>query len=130
MASGTMVLDDVSAGWQTPARPRPPAAEQSSHILADSRAMRSVMELIDRAALHDTPVLLVGESGTGKELLARALHNRGPRAAGPFVAVNCSAIRERTESCHKRPLPSFKTAVLTAGICSPQRMAEMSPNDS
>jgi transcriptional regulator with PAS, ATPase and Fis domain len=56
--------------------------------------MRAVMELIDRAAPRDTPVLLVGESGTGKELLARALHNRGPRAAGPFVAVNCSAIPE------------------------------------
>ena len=94
MASGTMVLDDVRAGWQTTTRPRPHEAEQSSQILADSRAMRAVMELIDRAALHDTPVLLVGESGTGKELLARALHNRGPRAAGPFVALNCSAIPE------------------------------------
>ena len=94
MASGTMVLDDVSAGWQTTTRPRPHAAEQSSQILADSRSMRAVMELIERAALHDTPVLLVGESGTGKELLAHAIHNRGPRAAGPFVAVNCSAIPE------------------------------------
>ena len=56
--------------------------------------MRAVIELIDRAAQHDTPVLLVGESGTGKELLARALHSQGPRAAGPFVAVNCSAIPE------------------------------------
>jgi two-component system, NtrC family, response regulator HydG len=70
------------------------SAEQSSEILSDSRGMRAVMELIDRAAPRDTPVLLVGESGTGKELLARALHNRGPRAAGPFVAVNCSAIPE------------------------------------
>jgi transcriptional regulator with PAS, ATPase and Fis domain len=94
MATGTSVLDDVVAGRQPIGRPRPQSVEQSSQILADSRAMRAVMELIDRAALHDTPVLLVGESGTGKELLARALHNRGPRAAGPFVAVNCSAIPE------------------------------------
>jgi two-component system response regulator HydG len=63
-------------------------------ILAESRAMRTVMELIDRAALRDTPVLLIGESGTGKELLAHALHRRSPRASGPFVAVNCSAIPE------------------------------------
>ena len=56
--------------------------------------MRTVMGLIARAALRDTPVLLIGESGTGKELLARALHKNGPRAPGPFVAVNCSAIPE------------------------------------
>ena len=56
--------------------------------------MRAVMGLIDRAALSDTPILLVGESGTGKELLARALHRKSPRAPGPFLAVNCSAIPE------------------------------------
>jgi two-component system response regulator AtoC len=63
-------------------------------ILAESGAMRAVMRLIDRAAQCDTPVLLVGESGTGKELLARALHKQSPRAQGPFLAVNCSAIPE------------------------------------
>ena len=70
------------------------AAGERPEILAESRAMRTVMGLIARAALCDTPVLLIGESGTGKELLARALHNNGPRAPGPFVAVNCSAIPE------------------------------------
>jgi two-component system response regulator HydG len=54
--------------------------------------MQDVVALIDRAARRDTAVLLVGESGTGKELLARALHRNSPRASGPFVAVNCSAI--------------------------------------
>ena len=63
-------------------------------ILAESRAMRAVMQLIDRAAFSDTPILLVGESGTGKELLARALHAKSPRTSGPFLAVNCSAIPE------------------------------------
>src|SRR5262245_31109222 len=63
-------------------------------ILAQSRAMQAVMSMIDRAALCDTPVLLIGESGTGKELLARALHKNSPRTGSPFVAVNCSAIPE------------------------------------
>src|SRR5918994_1131794 len=70
------------------------ALDKPAVPMAESSAMRAVMGLIDRAALCDTPVLLIGESGTGKELLARALHKRGPRATGPFVAVNCSAIPE------------------------------------
>src|SRR6266540_338197 len=70
------------------------AGDDSNGILAESAAMRNVLSLIDRAALRDTPILLIGESGTGKELLARALHKKSPRASGPFVAVNCSAIPE------------------------------------
>jgi two-component system, NtrC family, response regulator HydG len=69
-------------------------SDDDTGILAESRAMRTVMALIDRAAVRDTPVLLIGESGTGKELLARALHRKSLRAVGPFVAVNCSAIPE------------------------------------
>jgi len=61
-------------------------------IVAQSSVMQKVMALVERAALGDSPVLLLGESGTGKELLARALHRKGPRPRGPFVAVNCSAI--------------------------------------
>jgi transcriptional regulator with PAS, ATPase and Fis domain len=61
-------------------------------IVAESRAMQEVVSLINRAARRDTAVLLVGESGTGKDLLARALHRNSPRASGPFVAINCSAI--------------------------------------
>jgi two-component system, NtrC family, response regulator HydG len=72
----------------------PTLADGPTGILAESRAMRTVMELIERAARRDTPVLLIGESGTGKELLAHALHGKSPRANGPFVAVNCSAIPE------------------------------------
>jgi len=67
-------------------------SSEINSIVAESEAMHGVVALIDRAARRDTAVLLVGESGTGKELLARALHRNSPRASGPFVAVNCSAI--------------------------------------
>ncbi|MGN6104990.1 MAG: sigma 54-interacting transcriptional regulator, partial [Kofleriaceae bacterium] len=53
-----------------------------------------MLELIERAAATALPVVIVGESGTGKELVARALHNHRPRKAGPFVAINCSAVPE------------------------------------
>src|SRR4029079_2195490 len=50
--------------------------------------------LIDRVKDTDVPVLIVGESGTGKEVVARAIHNAGPRAKKPFVGINCGAIPE------------------------------------
>jgi transcriptional regulator with PAS, ATPase and Fis domain len=87
-------LDDAIACRPLEPSRTPHNSDEPFRILAESQAMRNVMGLIDRAALRDTPVLIVGESGTGKELLARALHRKSPRAAGPFVAVNCSAIPE------------------------------------
>ncbi|WNG60462.1 sigma-54-dependent Fis family transcriptional regulator [Archangium gephyra] len=61
-------------------------------ILGESEPMRLVMRQVERLAPVGTTVLITGESGTGKELIARALHARSPRAAMPFVAVNCGAI--------------------------------------
>jgi DNA-binding NtrC family response regulator len=61
-------------------------------MVARSRVMRSVFERIRLAASADTTVLVVGESGTGKELVARSIHARSARAAGPFVAVHTGAI--------------------------------------
>ncbi len=63
-------------------------------LLGNSRAMRELITLIDRAALSDLPVLLRGESGTGKELVARQLHDSSPRREGPFIAINTAAIAE------------------------------------
>jgi DNA-binding NtrC family response regulator len=54
--------------------------------------MRRLFARLEKAAQSDIAVLLVGESGTGKELIARALHERSPRAAGPFVTVDCGAL--------------------------------------
>jgi two-component system nitrogen regulation response regulator NtrX len=57
-----------------------------------SRALREVLELIERVGPTQARVLITGENGTGKELVARALHQRSPRRAAAFVEVNCAAI--------------------------------------
>ncbi len=63
-------------------------------LVGKSAAMQEVYRLIELAGPTPAPVLIWGESGTGKEMVARTLHERSPRAAGPFVAVNCAAIPE------------------------------------
>jgi two-component system response regulator PilR (NtrC family) len=63
-----------------------------ANLLGKSAIMQRVFELVRKIAVTRTNVLITGESGTGKELVARALHAEGPRAAKPFVAVNCGAI--------------------------------------
>ncbi len=65
-----------------------------SDIIGESAEVRRLCGLIDAAAQTDSTVLITGESGTGKELVARALHDRGPRSAGPFVAMNCAAMTD------------------------------------
>ena len=70
------------------------AAAASPDIIAESEAMRSALDVIAKVAPHRTTVLITGPSGTGKEVLARELHRQSPRAAAPFVAVNCAAIPE------------------------------------
>ncbi|MBX6332305.1 MAG: sigma-54-dependent Fis family transcriptional regulator, partial [Gemmatimonadaceae bacterium] len=67
---------------------------RGSRIVGHSDAIRTALDLARKVARHPSTVLLTGESGTGKELIARLIHRASPRAAEPFVAVNCGAIPE------------------------------------
>jgi DNA-binding NtrC family response regulator len=68
------------------------AQEVRHEIVSRSAAMARVLDVVDRVAPGEASVLVTGESGTGKELVARRIHARSKRAAGPFVGVACSAI--------------------------------------
>ncbi len=66
--------------------------DRPSRLLGDSPAMSDLRDMVDKVARSQAPVHISGESGTGKELVARLIHDSGPRADGPFVPVNCGAI--------------------------------------
>ncbi len=69
----------------------------SSHLpdlIAEDPVSLHTVSVMQRLAASELPVLITGETGTGKELVARALHRASPRAAGPFVAINCAALAE------------------------------------
>lgn len=71
--------------------PPPPAPRR---MLGESAAIAAVYQQIERVALTDVTVLVTGETGTGKELAARAIHDAGARAGGPFIALSCAAVPE------------------------------------
>ncbi len=61
-------------------------------LIGDSKPMQQLRQMIAKVARSQAPVHISGDSGTGKELVARLIHESGPRADGPFVPVNCGAI--------------------------------------
>src|SRR5499425_250647 len=63
-------------------------------LVGASRPMQEVMRIVEMAAPSSASVLITGETGSGKEIVARTIHKLSPRASGPFVAINCSAIPE------------------------------------
>jgi two-component system, NtrC family, response regulator HydG len=81
-------LKRIEIGRRTSA----PGLRSDCCLLGESQAIRRVEGLLHRYAGHDLPVLITGETGAGKEVAARLLHQISPRAAEPFIAVNCAAI--------------------------------------
>ncbi len=70
------------------------AREKKNEIVHESPVMDALMKAVSRVALSSAPALITGETGTGKELVARAIHDRGPRSGRPFIAINTTAIPE------------------------------------
>ena len=80
------------------ARASPPRAEEISnatsfgHLLGASFEMRRLYPVCERLAASSVPLVIEGETGTGKEVLAEAIHEASPRASGPFVVFDCTAV--------------------------------------
>jgi len=97
VAAGDTEVELVSRTHEDPVRPL--GTDRLGDLVGASRVMQELYQMIRRVAPAHVPALVLGESGTGKELVARAIHQYGSRADGPFVAVNCGALpRELVES--------------------------------
>ncbi|MBK8257052.1 MAG: sigma 54-interacting transcriptional regulator [Polyangiaceae bacterium] len=91
-----LLADDatpVRVAFLESSRELPPSdLEADGQVVAKSPQLRAVLELCRRASRAVVPVLLQGETGTGKEVLARFIHESGPRASQPMICVNCGAL--------------------------------------
>lgn len=86
---------DADSLLQAVGRCLPRAAGDGDGLVAVDPAMQGLLALARKVAVTAATVLIGGESGSGKEVVARYIHRQSPRAAGPFVAVNCAAIPEQ-----------------------------------
>ncbi len=75
-------------------RPAAPVLAAMPRVVGDDPRLRAALDAAVRTGAAGTQLLILGESGTGKELVARAYHAAGPRASGPWIAVNCAAFSE------------------------------------
>ena len=105
------------------------------NIIGSSAPMQAVFKTVAQIAPSRASVLITGESGTGKELIAAAIHERSPRAKGPFVKLHCAALAEshpgeralraRARLVHRAPRPGATAGSSrpTTGRCSSTRSA-------
>lgn len=121
--------DELSLGVAARAG-RSPLDDQA--VVGVSAAFNAVCHMVRRAARTQATVLFLGESGVGKEVLAQALHRIGPRAAGPFVAINCAAIPDElieselfgvdkggyTGAMATRPTPNSSASTRSGGMAA------------
>ena len=91
LVGDTVLLVEVD---QSAAAPEEPRDEGFGALVGASRGMRELFALLARIASKDLTILLLGETGTGKEEVARAVHAASPRASGPFMVVDCTALPE------------------------------------
>lgn len=100
-ADGDTIVDlapeanvDVTDRSSSEAALEPAARAPATALKPKSEEMSAIEDLVDQVAATPTSVLILGETGVGKEVLARRIHDRSERAAGPFVALNCAALPE------------------------------------
>jgi two-component system, NtrC family, response regulator GlrR len=89
-----VLLDTVAEAMRLSSPPSGEMEDWRAELITRSSSMEDLLAQARRVAASDASVCIFGASGTGKELLARAIHRASPRAAAPFVAVNCGAIPE------------------------------------
>jgi DNA-binding NtrC family response regulator len=87
-------LDGAVPGGKRSAKPKKSEAKVERTFIAQSPAMREIMEMVEQVADSRATVLVTGESGTGKEVVARLIHGFSGRKENPFVAISCAALPE------------------------------------